>query len=529
MKKLLIHNNICVLTTDVVDFTFRSLLHNCLTVTERKKQMKFYGRKRHMEFVTVETKLYNVLGDKYVFPRGLYDLVRDKLCQFCPELVIEDTSTDKYYIDQSYILDIDVEHILQPYARFELRKDQVLAVKKSLLSHRGVLQLPTGSGKTEIMSALIKILVDKYPDIKIIVIEPTDVLVNKTRDRFNKYNLNAVRYKDVRHTDIDNYNVLVTHPTSLLRDAENGDSLLSHMNVVFWDECQHCKCDTWKSLNEYLCNCEYSIGLSALAVQEKNLYETEIRNLSLEEILVLGASGRVIFYVPPKYYIDNGILATPVVVQLQNEIDSKLNGVDNWAKLRAEGLESKGRTELTADAINMFHNYNRRVLVLVGTKQQAFDIVKILAKKHELSVYTCVSFGSGESYIVDSNGDIQPYEGEDIVSAFDNNEFSIILSTSHMDEGVDLSNLDVAVLASGGKKDRRIVQRIGRALRNNKTGKYAYIVDFYDVGSGVLEHHSKLRMGLFKKVIQIPRDLIFEKTNIAEFEGYFKKLEGLNA
>lgn len=530
MPELLIKNNICELIGSEEDFSFRTLLRYCLTMKETKRQMKFYGRSRRLETVKIDTPLYTKTSNgHYTFPRGLYELVVSEIERIYPSISIVDNSTSEYYLDPQEILKIDVKKILQPYAPFDLRKDQILATQKSLISHRGVIQVPTGGGKTEIMSAIIRVLIDRFPGIKIVVIEPTDVLVNKTKDRFNKYNLNAVRYKDIRHNEEAPFNVLVSHPTSLIHDAEAGDELLTHMSVVLWDECQHCKCDTWKTLNYLLRNCEYSLGFSALAVQEKNLYETDIHKLSAEEALVLGASGKVIVYVPPKYYIDNGILATPVVVQLQNDIDSKLSKVDNWSKLRKEGLQSKERTELTADAIAMFHGYDRRTLVLVDTKQQAFDIAKILAKKHELNVYTCVSFGSGESYTLDVEGEAVGYQGEDIVSDFDNNEFSIILSTSHMDEGVDLSNLDVAVLASGGKKDRRIVQRIGRALRNNKTGKYAYIVDFYDKGSGILEHHSKLRMNLFKKVIQIPRDLIFEKTNIEEFEGYFKKLEGLDA
>ena len=176
----------------------------------------------------------------------------------------------------------------------------------------------------------------------------------------------------------------------------------------------------------------------------------------------------------------------------------------------------------------MFTDYDRRVLILVGTKGQAKKIAQELALEYDLADRVGISFGAGESHTVGYDGKFMPYTGEDIVRDFDEERFSILISTSHMDEGVDLSNLDVAVLASGGKKDRRIVQRIGRALRNNKTGKYAYIVDFFDQGSGVLENHSNLRMNLYKKTIQIPRDLIFQKVNtVNSFIPYFRALEGM--
>lgn len=384
------------------------------------------------------------------------------------------------------------------------------------------------SGKTEVMSAIITILESKFPDIKITVIEPTDVLVNKTTERFNKYELNAARYKDIRYQKNPKFNVLVAHPTSLLTDSEKDPTLLNNMVGVFWDECQHCRCETWKSLNERLRNCEYALGFSALAVSDDHIYETNLRILDADEVMIEGATGPVIVNISPKYYIENDILATPVILQLTNRLGRGLYGCNDWSKLRQKGIESESRTNLTAEVVDMFSYYDRRVLVLVGTKRQAYDIASQLALEYDLSDRVAISFGAGESLLVNPDGTRYQYDGEDIVSDFDNERFSILISTSHMDEGVDLSNLDVAVLASGGKKDRRVVQRIGRALRNNKSGKYAYIVDFFDEGSGVLENHSNLRMRLYRDVIQVPKDLIFQKVSTVEsFVPYFEALEGM--
>ena len=384
------------------------------------------------------------------------------------------------------------------------------------------------SGKTEVMAAIITILESKFPDIKVTVIEPTDVLVNKTTERFNRYDLNAVRYKDIRYLDNPNFNVLVAHPQSLLNDSSKDPTLLDNMIGVFWDECQHCKCDTWKTLNERLKNCEYALGFSALAVSEDHIYESNLRILSTEEVLIEGATGPVIVNISPKYYIENDILATPVILQLTNRLGKGLYGCNDWSKLRQKGIESEDRTNLTSEIVDMFNYYDRRVLILVGTKKQAYAIASRLALEYDLYDNVALSFGAGESLLVDHNGKTRPYDGEDIVSDFDNGRFSILISTSHMDEGVDLSNLDVAVLASGGKKDRRVVQRIGRALRNNKTGKYAYIVDFYDEGSGVLQNHSNLRMKLYTDTIQVPKDLIFRQVSSVEsFRPYFEALEGM--
>ena len=105
--------------------------------------------------------------------------------------------------------------------------------------------------------------------------------------------------------------------------------------------------------------------------------------------------------------------------------------------------------------------------------------------------------------------------------------FNVLIATSHLDEGVDIKSLDACILACGGKKDRRIVQRVGRVLRRSKTGRYAYVIDFTDSGSKVLSRQSSSRLNMYKKDIGVPRDLIYDGILVSEIEKEFKKLEGL--
>lgn len=525
--KLYVKNNVCCLQSQG-GLQTRSFLLNYVTSYERVKQRVVgrYGEKR-TAYVNNPVPLYTTFKQQsiynYVFPRGIYEMIPQEILDQLDSVV--DESTNDYSVSPSEISADYLSEILQPESGFDLRDDQIMAVTKALLLKRGVMQLPTGSGKTEVMSAVIKVLKSKYPNIHILVIEPTDVLVRNTAKRFNKYELDAVAYNESRNEL--SHTVTVSHPASLLNDLKKDPKLLSDMNVVFWDECQHCQCDTWKSLNNSLCDVEYAIGLSALAVDESHLYTSDIQKLSLEESLIIGATGKVIMYVPAKYYIDKGILTTPVIFQFHNKLNN-LEKVDDWHKLRKEGIQSYDRSLLTATVTNMFVSNHRRVLILVGTKTQAYDISEILSEKFNLFKDIAISFGGGESLTVDPEDFSKTVSYKDnIVDAFDQGDFSIIISTSHMDEGVDLSNLDVVILASGGKKDRRIVQRIGRALRLTKTGKFAYIVDFSDTGNGVLEYHASLRMSLYTNLIEVPKDLIFKNISIEFAYNKFKSLENI--
>jgi len=76
----------------------------------------------------------------------------------------------------------------------------------------------------------------------------------------------------------------------------------------------------------------------------------------------------------------------------------------------------------------------------------------------------------------------------------------VLLSTSVLDEGVDISNIDTLILAAGGKSMRQVIQRIGRALRKkkNKENK-ATIFDFEDNENQALRKHTKERLASYKE------------------------------
>lgn len=534
-----VRNNRCEMVAESDGPMLRSVLDNFLTVFEQVRRPKFGkgGKVRGYEFVKVRHDLYNRLdgtGLRFSFPRGLYSLFARTVARFGPneDVLVRNTSTDDFGVPADEFDPRVLASVLRPDAPFDLREDQVLAVQKALHHRRGIIQMPTGSGKTEVMSAILRVVQRAHPGgaysepFRAVVIEPTDILVNKTVDRFNRYGLGAVRYKDVRDGSATDFRVLVAHPTSLLHDATEDPEVLSGIAAVMWDECQHCKCETWKALNELLPDCEYALGFSALAVSEDHIHETSLRALDFDEVLIVGATGPVIVNISPKYYIDKNILATPVVFQLSFRHGEGLYGCDDWTRLRREGIESEGRTELAARAVATFLAYGRRSLVLVGTKKQARDFASAFADLG-VSDRVAVAFGAGDSHVVAPDGSLERYDGDDVVADFDAGDYSVLVSTSHLDEGVDLSNLDVAVLASGGKKDRRIVQRIGRALRSTKTGRYAYIVDFLDHGSGVLEKHSRMRMDLYLSTIRIPKELIHRDVSLADMESYFQAMEGI--
>ena len=561
------------------------------------------------------------------------------------------------------------------------------------------------SGKTEIISGIIKSLVNKYPDIKLLVLEPTDLLVNNTSARFQRYKIDSVPYKTTRQK-IEN-NVIVSHPMGLLNDLNKNPDLLKCINGVFWDEClegstkillpnntqisiedlyyredidevlsynlntkiieskkilrriktehksgflvinyknpdfeeieqirvtgnhkiytylgyrkaedlelgdllkivvnrnnkitsvfttiesieednriydyrynleiednhnylannilvsncHHIKSNTWSLLNVCIPNAEYALGFSALAITKEHRNETSLKVLDIDEVLALGAVSRLLCETTPRYYINRGILATPVVIQFKAWLVKTSMTNNNWQVLKKTILESYERINIGLKAIEVLIKYNRRCLILVDTKVQAYKIMNQLADTFNLSDRAGVAFGGniGLKLNLDKykSKRINPeeiesmknqkkklevrkkqlaitesclYNIDNITDRFDRNEFNILIATTVADEGLDLDSLDAVLLISAGRKDRRFIQRVGRAIRKSKTGKFGYVLDLNDSGNNVLEYHSKERMRIYREIIEAYDECIYENFDVNQFEYLFKKLEGI--
>lgn len=308
-------------------------------------------------------------------------------------------------------------------------------------------------------------------------------------------------------------------------------------NRVLVSNCHHLSCDTWNKLNSLLPNVEYSLGFSALSIDKSEIYQTNIRNISYNSSLIIGCSGKVLMHMDPSYYIKKGIIALPVVMRVDNKVELPENFDESaWSKLNKLGLMSSSRTDKIAKISSIFTRYDRKVLILVSERDYAFRLSKFLVQ-YGVTDFG-ISFGAGTGYTfkglgpptVDEDFNID-YNNEDslkVVDKLSSGEVKVLIATSHLDEGVDISSLDVCILASGGKKDRRIVQRVGRVLRKTKTGKYAYVIDFNDRGSRVLSRQSSQRLSQYKKDIGVPESNIFDGIKVDFVETKFKELEGLS-
>ena len=70
-----------------------------------------------------------------------------------------------------------------------------------------------------------------------------------------------------------------------------------------------------------------------------------------------------------------------------------------------------------------------------------------------------------------------------------NNNIDVLISTSVLDEGVDISGINAIIYARGMVSSRKLLQGIGRGLRKKSDGSRLRFYDFIDnMHSSLLQH-----------------------------------------
>lgn len=485
----------------------------------KKKNGKTTSRNRRFYW---EECVFSRIGNSIYVPRGLYSMLWSN--GYFSKSITYDKTISTINIDVDLLKDMSIYRSMLD--GIELRPEQLLSIRKMIILKRCIIQMGTGAGKTEIMCGFIKLMSNLLGYVPTtILIENNVNLVNSTINRLSKYNIECADYRSNRSISLNTVNVC--HPTSLNNDIKKGTTKLDKIKIFLADECHHLIAATNQEILKHTSVLEYSIGLSASAIDQSHVMSRDIKEFSIPELKIIGMTGSVAVNITAGSLIKQNKLAVPVLVRIDNEISHKIpdSEIQNWHRTQDDILLSKERNDLICICAKFFTDKNRKVLILVNTIKWSQLLLKMLSE-YGLSNISRGSYGGGrfEKY----NPDINEFEDcsqDNVLDKYSNGDIRILIGTSHIYEGFDVPNLDVIILAYGGKKDRLQIQGIGRSLRLTKTGKYAWIIDFCDSNNPVLSRQSNIRLERYKEDIGITDDRLFEDVYIQELPDIFSEFE----
>ncbi len=432
--------------------------------------------------------------------------------------IFVDDKREMIEIDRSLIHENMLEGII-------LRQSQlksINAILDSTISGRGIIAAFTGSGKTEMLCALCKVI---QGDIILIA---TDLyLAHQLYDRLQLRGIESDLFRGDEENELDS-RIIVSNIQMLysrLKKYSKGRSYLDSKYVrklksakaVLLDEVHYGASESYLKLLKVMTEASHRIGVSA----------TPFKSSKITDMNLMGAIGTIVVKVGLKELIKEGAVSIPYYVfykdikycspkkaiNLWNDyfkivLEKKYNmyiikrdkellkrnkvkallSVDEFyeenKKIKYDYhvayhwniVKNENRNNKICDILEVLNNRDLKILVFVTQIEHGEILGEILNKRNIRNVFV--------------QGDDSIKDRFEIKKLFEQNECKILIATKVFDKGVDLhGGTDAVVFAGAGKSKIDIVQRTGRGARLQKEGWNKFLViDFMDKGKYIKEH-----------------------------------------
>lgn len=435
-------------------------------------ELKFKGKGRP---VTEQTCMLNKFNDS--FPAGLMRTVIDAARKDGIEIQI----IDKRIKPCEY----------NPNANLEwLRDYQGEAVDLVGKRSRGIIWIPTGGGKGEIVVALTRAIpcnwlfvvhrkgltndIAKRYDQRAAEFYPGDAMT-EAKMRLMETTQKAGIIGDGKWDPATPGPGALTCATFQTLAANTGkprfDELCANVDAVVFDEAHTLPAQSFWKVAMGLQNAYYRVALSG----------TPLARGDRRSIYTIAATGPVIYRVRPDLLIARGVLARPKIRMVECE---QLSAKATWQGAYGElVVRSTKRNNII---VAMAKKAEKPCLIFVKEIKHG----KILKQRLEKAGVACdFTWGS------DSQS-----KRDQAVESLVRGDIDVLIGSVVFQEGLDVPSLESVIIASGGKSIIATLQRIGRGMRSNQGKKKTFEVwDILDKGNKWTERHAKDRRRAYLK------------------------------
>lgn len=269
-----------------------------------------------------------------------------------------------------------------------------------------------------------------------------------------------------------------------LIEKKNGDVLkkyneakefLESVAVMIVDEAHHTSSDTWYTSLRMCTNARYRLALTG-SIDKRNkvlwqrmqaVFHDTVIKTSNEELINLGHS------------------AKPTITMVPIGAPRGIEGKKDYQEVYRLGIvENEYRNSIITGVTAKKYREGKGVLVIVNYVEHGEMLSEQLDKMQVDHFFL--------------HGELPVEEREEKLQDMREGRLKVLIATSLVDEGVDISGIDALVLGAGGKSMRQVLQRVGRALRKKKQGEnVTHIYDFDDRTHEYLRKHTKERRNIY--------------------------------
>ena len=393
-----------------------------------------------------------------------------------------------------------------PPAAHWLRDYQLEALRRCIVKTRGILWLPTGAGKTEIVIALAEVLqrassrhaaaeqmrAEILGRCRWLFLAHRGTLVNQAADRYElRTGKQAGRIVEGGWTVADftcaTYQTLHRALTGVLDPTLTGArlqaakakeararALLGDVAGLIADECHQVVAAQTKGVIMQCPSAYWRIGLSG----------TPLDRSDGRSVATVAAIGRVIHRILPETLINSGVLARPLIRMVPCH--------QNW---HPKGRQRKWPTVYRDLVTKSLHRNELIVETVRRAQKPAMVFVKHV--KHGRKLAQMLMFRGLSVVMVD--GKDKEIKRARAIAAVERGDLDVIVATVVFQEGVDVPSLRSIIVAGGGDSTIATLQRLGRGMRR-QAGKGDFeLWDIMDSGEDWLRNHSRGRVRAYQQ------------------------------
>lgn len=251
-------------------------------------------------------------------------------------------------------------------------------------------------------------------------------------------------------------------------------SILKSAVCFIGDEFHHSSSSTWYDTIQQMENAVYRIGLTG-TVDEKD---------QVNVMRVFGCTGKILSKISNDFLIKKGFSAKPTI-HLTDIYNPDVPADSKWQQAYKIGItENEYRNNIIADSVKEKYDEGKGCLIITNHIEHGENILKLLEEQGVKAEFT--------------HGGKSSEDRERVLQEMRDGTLKVVIATSILDEGVDISGINCIWLAAGGKSFRQTLQRIGRGLRVKKDGSGVDVFDYVDYTHEILLKHSLERLQYYK-------------------------------
>lgn len=477
--KLEVNNSFCKITGDILQST-EELVKRILTYRndiDAEKAMIFNQMRMAKRFNNpgklkqLQFKLKELEKSEWVcwyndrmFPTGHLNIVTDLLNGLKTKYEL----VDHRERPQGYLL--------MPLKNkpFPPRYYQEEMIKLGLEQGRGVFESAVGTGKTLILTYLIKEIA-----VNSLVIVPSrglkEQVFTELANIFGTKHVQKIDSAQVRAgKQLKSIRIATIQTLAALQKTGDLTPLIQDIDAIFIDEIHHAGAKSYTDILPEIDHIYWRFGFTG----------TFLRNDG-KSLDMWGFLSNKLYSYPAWKAIEDKYL-TPV------EVNSYIIRGKRSHKYQTEYDKNYcGGEEIVNKVLDIVSsaNPNDQILILVNKKDKAGKIFHEVLNAH----------GFQNSYI---SGDDKATVIHDTIQSFNDKQVNILIGSSVIGEGIDVRSADHLIMCQGGKSEIVIVQAVGRLVRLFEGKETGYLHDFEFVNTKFMQKHHRQRLDIYERNFQ---------------------------